>query len=100
MAELTLMELQVLMFYWHEMMEDNEDKSVVLAEDLFAQHAMVMLTNDARESTKLKELLCQIAEIENDIVICEALYASLYRLYEPWAHLVKTQVERATLGNR
>ena len=95
MAEMSLMELQLLMFFWHELLEDKEDLSVKLASNLFGQHAMVLLTDDSLEHARLESLRCQIAELNNDISICTSLYASLQRLYEPWAHLVSCAADRA-----
>jgi len=92
---MSLMELQLLLFFWHELLEDKEDLSIKLASNLFGQHAMVMLTDDTLEKAKLESLRCQIAELNNDISICTSLYESLHRLYQPWAHLVACAAEKA-----
>ena len=95
MAEMSLMELHVLMFFWQELLEDKEEASMDLAAKLIGQHAMVLLTESPLERIRLESLRGQIAELDNDISICTALYATLQRLYEPWAYMVTTAAERA-----
>jgi hypothetical protein len=95
MAELTLMELQMIMFFWYEMLEDKEEQSVVLANQLFSQCAMVLVVDNSLERAKVDSLKGQIKELDEDISTCLSLYESLHRLYEPWAHLVHAAAERA-----
>jgi len=96
MTEMSLMELQVLMFFWHELIEDKEDESINLAAKLFGQHAMVLLTDSDLDKLTLESICCRIAEVENDLSICTSLYATLQRMYEPWASMVNAAAERAT----